>query len=105
MSQNILFNEFNDFDTDLNNSNITIFSEQHGRKKNTYVIGWNIDKETMKEHLKTLKRKHGCNGSIKMKNYQGEDCQAIHLQGEWKDEVKSYLKSLDVHEDDIEIKV
>lgn len=105
MSQNIVFNDFNDFDTNLNDSDITIFSEQNGRKKNTYVIGWNIGKESMKEHLKTLKRKHGCNGSIKMKNYQGEEYEAMHLQGEWKDEVKSYLESLGIHEDDIDVKV
>jgi translation initiation factor 1 (eIF-1/SUI1) len=105
MSLNILFNEFNDFNTDLNNSNIIIFSEQNGRKKNTYVIGWNISKENMKEHLKILKRKHGCNGSIKVKNFQGEEYIAMHLQGEWKDEVKLYLENLGINEDEIDVKV
>jgi translation initiation factor 1 (eIF-1/SUI1) len=105
MSQNILFNDFNEFDTDLVDSNITIFSEQHGRKKNTYVVGWDIKKEEMKEHLKTLKRKYGCNGSIKMKNYQGEDVESMHLQGEWKEEVKAYLEDHGINSNNIEVKV
>jgi translation initiation factor 1 (eIF-1/SUI1) len=92
-------------DNDFNEVKIIIFSERRGRKTNTYIIDWNIEKEEIKEHLKNLKRKHGCNGSIKTKIYQGEDKNVLHLQGEWKSEIKEYLLSLDVTENNIEVKV
>ena len=92
-------------DNDFNEIKIIIHSENRGRKTNTYIIDWNIDKEDMKAHLKNLKKKHGCNGSIKTKLYQGENKEVIHLQGQLKSEVKTYLMSLDISENNIEVKV
>lgn len=107
-TEQICFNtdELN-FNDELNEdlSNITLFSERNGRKTNTYILDWNIDKEDMKTHLRNLKRKYGCNGSIKIKKYQGEEKEAIHLQGELKMEVKEYLISNGIEESKIEIKV
>lgn len=87
------------------NDNIIIFSEKNGRKTNTYLIKWNIDKNELKDHLKTLKRKYGCNGSIKNKNFQGSEYESLHLQGELKDELKEYLLSKDINENMIEVKI
>jgi translation initiation factor 1 (eIF-1/SUI1) len=92
-------------DNDFDESKVIILSERRGRKQNTYIIDWNISKEDMKEHLKNLKRKHGCNGSIKTKIYQGDDKEVFHLQGEWKSQVKEYLMTLDINESNIEVKV
>jgi translation initiation factor 1 (eIF-1/SUI1) len=91
---------------DINNiQEIKIFSEKRGKKTNTYMTGWNVDKNELKDHLKNLKRKHGCNGSIKEKIFQGNNCVVLHLQGEWKDAVKNYLVINNVNESDIEIKL
>jgi translation initiation factor 1 (eIF-1/SUI1) len=106
MTTNQLF--FNESTINFDNlvkTTIIIFSEKNGRKTNTYIVDWEIEKEDMKNHLKILKKKHGCNGSIKMKNYQGDEKQVLHLQGEWKSDVKEYLMSLDVKEENIEVKV
>jgi len=92
-------------DNDFNEIKIIIHSENRGRKSNTYIIDWDIDKNQMKLHLKNLKKKHGCNGSIKTKLYQGENKEVIHLQGQLKLEVKEYLMSLDIDENNIEVKV
>lgn len=104
MSNIIFNNQFNEFD-ELNSSfNIIITSEKQGRKSNTYVYGWNIDKNNLKEHLKNLKRKHGCNGSIKMNNYNGTEQECLHLQGEWKNQVKEYLLTNNINENEIQVK-
>jgi translation initiation factor 1 (eIF-1/SUI1) len=92
-------------DNDFDDSKIIIFSEKNGRKSNTYIVDWNIEKEEMKNHLKNLKKKYGCNGSIKMKLFQGDEKNALHLQGELKSEVKDYILSQNINEDKIEIKI
>ena len=100
-SDNTISFEDNDFDE----TKIILFSERSGRKTNTYIVDWNITKDDMKNHLKNLKRKHGCNGSIKKKLFHGEEKEVLHLQGEWKLEIKEYLISIDVNENNIEVKV
>lgn len=95
-------NENDDFEF---KDDIIIFSEKNGRKTNSYLIKWDIDKNEKKEHLKNLKRKHGCNGSIKIKNFQGTDYESIHLQGDFKEEIKEYLLSKNINEETIEIKI
>ena len=97
--ENFTFNE-NEFD-----NKVIIFSERNGRKCNTYIVDWNIEKSDLKNHLKNLKRKHGCNGSIKNKMFHGEEKEVLHLQGEWKSQVKEYLLDNNINEENIEIKV
>lgn len=94
--------ENNDFEF---KDDIIIFSEKNGRKTNTYIIKWDINKDEKKDHLRKLKRKYGCNGSIKIKSFQGNDYESIHLQGDFKDETKEYLLSNNISEDTIEIKI
>lgn len=103
--ENISFDDNNNINIDFEENKIIIYSERNGRKSNTYIIDWDISKENMKDHLKNLKRKHGCNGSIKTKMFQGESKEVLHLQGELKSEVKDYLMSKDINESDIEVKV
>lgn len=75
---------------------ITITIERRGRKTNTYITGWNITKEDMKTHLKSLKKKFGCNGSVKIMNINSVDTLCIHLQGEHTDKLQSYLEENNV---------
>jgi|SaaInlStandDraft_4_1057021.scaffolds.fasta_scaffold196292_1 translation initiation factor 1 (eIF-1/SUI1) len=101
----IMFNnQFNPFDELKSSFNIIIMSERQGRKSNTYIYGWNIEKTELKQHLKSLKKKYGCNGSLKIKNYYGEDRECLHLQGEWSLEVKKYLKENNINENEIDVK-
>ena len=59
-------NNKNDFEEELYaNNNITLWVEVNGKKKNTYIYGWELDKTELKEHLRTIKKKKGCNGKIK----------------------------------------
>ena len=106
MTDKQFFNNEINFEDELNLSDkIIIFSERNGRKTNTYILDWNLDKNDLKLHLKNLKKKHGCNGSIKMKLYHGEEKQVLHLQGEWKNEIKNYLLENNIEQNNIEVKV
>ena len=82
------FNSNNDtsFDNDFqetNNNIIEIWVETYGRKKNTYISGWNVDLTNLKQHLTFIKKKNGCNGSIKNN--------VLHLQGDHIDFMTKYL--------------
>jgi len=68
----------------VDTSLIEIWVEANGRKKNTYVSGWNINLDILKEHLTFIKKKNGCNGSIKNNN-------TLHLQGDHIDFMTKYL--------------
>ena len=106
-TEQIIFsdNTINFNDDDFNDEKIIIFSEKKGRKSNTYIVDWNIEKEEMKNHLKTLKKKYGCNGTIKIKMFQGEEKTVLHLQGNFKSELKEYIILQNISEDNIEVKV
>ena len=102
---NINFDDNKNINISFEETKIIIYSERNGRKSNTYIIDWDISKESMKSHLKNLKKKYGCNGTIKTKMFQGENKEVLHLQGELKSEVKEYLISKEIEEDNIEVKV
>lgn len=75
---------------------IEIWLEAEGRKKNTYLSGWDIEESLLKEHIKTMKKKNGCNGTIKdLKNIAGEvtDKNVLHLQGDHVDFILNYIKT------------
>ena len=48
--------ESNDFQ-ETNNNLIEIWVEVNGRKKNTYISGWNLNLTNLKEHLTFIKAK------------------------------------------------
>ena len=86
-------------------SNIEIWVEDRGRKSDTYVYGWNLDEETLKNHLKIIKKRKGCNGSIKEIIKENGAIKVMQLQGNIKDYIVSYLKENGVDEDNIKIKI
>ena len=92
------------FDLD-NSSNIEIWVEDRGRKADTYVYGWNINEDTLKNHLKTIKKRRGCNGSIKEIVKENGRIKVMQLQGNVKDFIVSYLKENCISEDNIKIKI
>ena len=84
-----------DIETKVNESTlIKIWMEVNGRKKNTYVEGWNITDLDLKEHIKIIKKKNGCNGTLKEIRNDGNKSditKVIQLQGDLIDYMKNYL--------------
>jgi translation initiation factor 1 (eIF-1/SUI1) len=103
------FNPFDDDNDDENDvqissiSNVTIWKEQSGRKTNTYITGWNIDINEMKDHLKVFKNKNGTNGSIKKCVENDEEMLKVQLQGDYVDKFFDFLVETGVNKDNIVI--
>jgi translation initiation factor 1 (eIF-1/SUI1) len=74
----------------IKQSHIEIWVETCGRKKNTYVSGWNISEDLLKCHIKVIKKKNGCNGTLKSVDHLDN---VIQLQGDHSDYMLDYLKS------------
>ena len=74
-------------------SDINIWVETNGRKKNTYISGWNLTDDKLKEHLIFIKKKNGCNGTIKFVTTidNDEPVKALHLQGNHVNYLFKYL--------------
>ena len=99
------FDDDDEIDVQVNTvSNVTIWKEQSGRKTNTYVTGWNIDIDEMKDNIKVFKNKNGTNGSIKYYEDDGEQKLKIQLQGDYVDKIFNFLVEKGVNEDDIIIR-
>jgi translation initiation factor 1 (eIF-1/SUI1) len=96
----------NEFENELlNTSTIDIWVEVNGRKKNTYIYGWELDMSELKDHLRTIKKKKGCNGTIK--NITNDDygtVSVLQLQGNHAEYVKTYIVNTGVKSDNIRIK-
>jgi len=84
---------------------IQIWSEEKGRKTETYISGWEIDEILLKTHLKNIKKNKGCNGSIKEKEINDNKVKVILLQGNHKDYIFKYLLNEGIDETSIEIKI
>ena len=83
-----------------NNINLELWVENAGRRINTYLSGWNISEDELKEHLKIIKKKKGCNGSVKQNE---QNNMIFHLQGDHKVFLISYLKLLGI--ENIKLKI
>ena len=70
------------------------------RKKNTYITGWNITDQESKDHLKYIKKKIGCNGTIKII----DNNPTILLQGNHCNFIQKYLVEQGINLDNINIK-
>ena len=81
-------------------NDITIWKENRGRKINTYITGWNLELDELKQYLKQFKQTKGCNGSIKVE----EGVKKLHFQGDKIDDFIEFMKSKGVDEDNITIK-
>lgn len=89
-------NPFEDIDKITNTTTaqkpIYIWIEKMGRKHNTYVSGWEITDDDLKEHLKIIKKKNGCNGSIKEMIVDGNSLERVmQLQGDHADYVNHFI--------------
>ena len=86
---------------------IEIWVEVNGRKKNTYVAGWYLPETEIKEHIKIIKKKIGCNGTLKeiiVDGNKSDIIKVIQLQGEHVDYLKSYLKEQNIDESLIRVR-
>lgn len=94
------------FESNNNLTNlIEIWTEERGRKSNTFISGWEIDDIQLKEHLKIIKKKKGCNGSIKDIIKDTGKVKVMQLQGKLKDYLFAYLIENGVNDDAINIKL
>jgi translation initiation factor 1 (eIF-1/SUI1) len=102
-------NPFENYDEVKENNKqlkIEIWVETYGRKKNTYISGWDLEDSMLKDHLKTIKKKTCCNGTIKeLENLITETkTKVVQLQGDHVDYIKEYLVNNGVNNSDIRIK-
>jgi translation initiation factor 1 (eIF-1/SUI1) len=84
-----------------------IWVQKMGRKSNTYVSGWSIADNEMKDHLSYLKKSNGCNGSIKNMIVDGDDTvkqRVLHLQGDHSECLKQFIVGKGVEASLIHIK-
>ncbi len=94
--------EQNPFENEKNNNtviksiNVELWLETNGRRKNTYISGLNLEKEELKKHLQILKKKHGCNGSLKEDLIDGENKKVLKLQGDHIDNIQNFLMSINI---------
>ena len=83
-------------------NNITIWSENRGRKTNTYITGWNnIDVNNLKDYLKEFKQSNGCNGSIKIED---DNTIKLHFQGDKVNDFIEFMLSKGIDKDSITLK-
>ena len=73
---------------ELFNNEVTIWIESHGRKKNTFIKGLPFNEDELQEHLKNIKKKHGCNGSLKDS--------VLQFQGDHINNVKVYFNKIGI---------
>jgi len=68
-------------------------AQEKGKRTLTKIYGLEFDNETMKTHLSAIKKKIGCNGSLKKE----DEKTVIWLQGESNiNRIEDYLKEVGV---------
>lgn len=102
-------NPFEDIQTNTNTNKetlIEIWVEANGRKKNTFISGWNIPEKEIKEHIRIIKKKNGCNGTFKDIPNESKDelLKVIQLQGDHSEYINQYLISTGIDKAHIKIK-
>jgi translation initiation factor 1 (eIF-1/SUI1) len=100
------FDDINDNNDNTKIHTIEIWVEANGRKKNTYISNWNLPQNELKEHLKFIKKKNGCNGTIKeiSNESQTESIKVLQFQGDHIDFINQYLIQNNIDESQINIK-
>lgn len=86
--------------TDNDEFKIEIWVESKGRKCITFISGWNIDDTTLATHLKTIKKKNACNGTVKTV----DNNKVMQLQGDHVAYIKTFLKDHSIKDDMIKVK-
>ncbi len=87
----------------INKKKITIMGSSRGRKADTYIVNWAIPEDEMKYHLKKMKQDFGCNGSIKMVEYEGKETKGLHLQGDKIKKVEEYFLKINIKDLDVKM--
>ena len=82
-------NDIEETKEDICIKKVTIWIETHGKKKNTFIKDLDLEESVLKDHLKNIKKKHGCNGSLKDN--------VLQFQGDHIHNVKSYLNSIGIN--------
>jgi translation initiation factor 1 (eIF-1/SUI1) len=77
----------------FNDENVVLLVDKKGRKTNSYLIKLGLEETIMKEYLRDMKKKFGCNGSIKNIIYENLENRVIHLQGEHTDRIIDYMSN------------
>ena len=77
--------------------NIEIWIEKFGRKKNTLISGWGVELSELKKHINNIKKKKGCNGTIRKDG-------TFLLQGDHVNYMYDYLLENSITSDEINIK-
>ena len=87
------FDNFNEEDDiTCENKNVIIrIDKRNARKSISYIEDWNLNFDDLKDHLKKLKSKLGCNGSIKKKIVDEKEVIIFQLQGDKRRELINYL--------------
>lgn len=85
---------------------IEIWVEEAGRKCNTFVSGWDLPDTELKKHLKDLKGKCNCNGTIKELHNVITDTKTkvVLLQGDHSKRIKEYIIASGINKEDIRSK-
>ena len=91
------------FEQDNNNTQVLsicaeAWIEQSGRKKNTYITGLSFTDKELQDHLKNLKKMHGCNGCIKDVQDDKNTVSALQLQGDHINHIIEYFKQHNIND-------
>lgn len=71
---------------------IEIWTEDRGRKSDTFISGLPLNQEELLNHIKIIKKKKGCNGTVKeLLGDDGTTSLIIQLQGNQKEYLKEYF--------------
>jgi translation initiation factor 1 (eIF-1/SUI1) len=93
----------NPFESDVENNtyipkldtDIEIWSEDRGRKSDTIISGLPLTKEELLSHVKIIKKKKGCNGTIKeLVGDDGNTSLIIQIQGKQNEYLKEYFSNI-----------
>ena len=98
---------FNIEETDTNNllhetKEIELWVGNRGKKFDTYISYLPYTKDELLDHLKNLKKKLGCGGSVQSsKDFEVDDLIPeyfrIHIQGNQKDYINDYFTKLGIN--------
>lgn len=102
-----LFENVNRDETCVNDNNVVnkieIWIENMGKKSCTFISGLNLETNILKEHITTIKKNIGCNGTIKI--LKTKNIPVIMFQGNQIEYIAKYLISkLNINKSDIIIK-
>jgi translation initiation factor SUI1 len=85
---------------DLADKKITIrIDKRNARKCISYIEGWDLTLDELKNHLKKMKTSYGCNGTVK----ENDDKIIFQLSGDKRDEITKYLISNGIEKKNINI--